>query len=1176
MLDGSRRHDERVMLIEIVVAVALLGMVATALLAALATGMRLSVNIEDQTVSASLVTSQLEDTLSQGYVEPADYPSVSVPEGFSLSFNNFVIRPTLLERITVAVSSAAEQLFTITTHKVNTAFVASPPSLLLAQRDFRWFTNLDGVTPATGLALENTAYTITSLAEVVRLRMSLQVDRLPITPGQESFKLQYATDQAGPWSDVGSAASATATWRGFNNLSPVDGAVLPSVLLSGSSVAQSYEEENPSVPNPNAVSVGGFAEWDWVVQENGASFNTNYLFQMVKADGTQFGSYTRYPVLVMPPPTILTQLDYRWFDNSDSLSPGAALAPLHTAYTAATHGRNYRLRLGVKVDGLLLSPAQQAFKLQYATSTLGPWNDVASPGSGATWTGFDNPSVVDGASISTVLLPTSDVGQSYEEANPSVANPNALAVDQVGEWDWTLLDNGAADSTSYFFRMVKDDTSPLNSYTFYPEIITPPAFTLDQQDYRWFDNVDSLTPTTPLADENSSLTGTGQQAVLRLRVNLEGGGSNLAAGVRTFKLQYATNVAGPWSDVGSAASGEIWRGFDNPTSTDGATLPGLLLSTSTVAQSYEEQNPSVANPNVINAGQRSEWDWVLENNGAVPSTTYFFRMVEAGGTQLDTYTRHPEVTTAPAGQAQQDYRWFENRNHQDPISPLAAENTPHSGVSPLTLVRLRMSLAATGAVLPAGSRAFKLQYATSTGGPWSEVGTIGAAEIWRGFDNSLIADGTTISDLLLANSDVLETYEEANPSPANPNAIPNNQQGEWDWVLQNNSAPAGTFFFRMVRDDGTPLDAYVRYPEVATVAPTLTQRDYRWFSNVDGLTPTTSLAAENISTTGVTPGSVLRLRMNVEAAGIDLPASSQTFRLQFTGVGTSTGPWTDVGGAASSTVWRGFDNASVADGATITTLLLSSSDVAESYEEENPTVLNPNALLATTTRHGEWDWVIEDRLAPTGTFFFRVVKGDGTPLDGYTNYPEVAAAGPRLTQEDYRWYGNEDSLTPTQPLAGDNSPFVTTTHLAALRLRMNVEVTDSSLLAGSQAFNLQYSTDTAGPWTDVGGLGSGEVWRGFDNPSVADGTTITTVLATSTVAASYEETNSSVVNPNAVGIGQRAEWDWVLQANGAAASTTSVWSEMTARCLRPTPSSRSLRPHRPWSSRSRTTGGSTT
>ena len=303
-------------LIEIIVALMLLGLVATGLLAAMATGLRVSLIVEDQTTSASMVTSQLEDTLSRSYVEPAEYPTVSLPEGFSLSFDNLILEPTLLERIKVSIFSAAKELYYVTTFKVNSSFVASPPTLLLAQRDFRWYENVDSLTPVTALEAESTPYTVRMLDQVVRLRMSLQANRLPLSAGEQTFKLQYATSTDGPWTDVGAAGSAE-TWRGYNNPTADDGDTLPSLLLSQSDVLQSYEEENSSVLNPNSVAVGEYAEWDWVIQENGASFSTSYLFRMVEVDGTAFGSYTRYPVLAMPPPLTFGQFDYRWFENAD-------------------------------------------------------------------------------------------------------------------------------------------------------------------------------------------------------------------------------------------------------------------------------------------------------------------------------------------------------------------------------------------------------------------------------------------------------------------------------------------------------------------------------------------------------------------------------------------------------------------------------------------------------------------------------------------------------------------------------------------------------------------------------------------------------------------------------------------------------------------------------------------
>ncbi len=1131
------RSQAGVSLMEVVIAVALMGVVMTGLAAALAAGLRAVLIVEDQTVSTSFATAQLEDTLSQPYVEPADYAVVALPEGFSVAFDNLVLKPTLLSRITAILSDATRELIRITTHKVNEAFVASPPKLLLSQRDFRWYQNLDAVTPVTALAAENTAHTVSGVGDVVRLRMNVEIDRFPITAGEKSFKLQYATSTDGPWANFGSSASTTATWRGFDNPSVVDGATLNATpLLAESDVAQSYEEGNPSALNPNSIAVSEWAEWDWVVRENGAAFNTSYFFRMVNADGTPFESYTRFPQLIRSSPVTLDQFDYRWFANADALTPGTALAALRTPFAATTHGDVYRVRMNVGVDGVDLSAGTQAFKLQYATSTLGPWSEVGAPGSGATWRGFDNATSSDGATLPGLSLPTSDIVASYEEANPSALNPNTVLVNQRGEWDWVLQDNQAPDSTTFFFRMVRADGSTFGSYTRYPQLTTPPAVVLAQEDFRWFDNADSPTPGAARATENTALAGVDQGGLLRLRMNVGATAAGIAAGVESFKLQYATSTSGPWSDVGAVGSTSTWRGFDNPTTADGVLITGLLLTTSTVAETYEEQNPSAANPNQIDAGDRAEWDWVVENNGAEPLISYFFRMVKADGTPLDAYTRFPELTTTAAGNSQKDYRWYKNRNHQNPIESLGAENSSISGVTPLTVVRLRMNLSATGAALVAGSSVFKVQYATSTGGPWRDVGAVGSGEIWRGFDNSLIVDGTSLTTLLLTASDVLETYEEANPSLANPNTIPTGQEGEWDWVLQNNSAPADTYFFRLVDGDGTPLDTYTLFPELSTVEPALTQRDYRWYDNIDALTPTTALAAENTSSTGATPGAVFRIRMNVEASGVELPAGAQSFKLQF--AVTTTGPWTDVGGAASTTIWTGFDNGSVTDGATITTLL-SSSDVAESYEEENPSALNPNALSATTTDRGEWDWVVRDRLAPSGTFYFRMVKGDGSALAGYTNYPEIAAVGPSFTQEDYRWYENIDSLTPTTTLAATNVDFTATEHVAAYRLRMNVEVADANIASGAQAFKLQYATSSTGPWADVEALGSTSTWRGYDNPSAADGATAPgLLLGSSAVAGSYEEVNPSATNPNAATVGQRVEWDWVVQPNTTADNTT--------------------------------------
>ena len=326
---------------------------------------------------------------------------------------------------------------------------------------------------------------------------------------------------------------------------------------------------------------------------------------------------------------------------------------------------------------------------------------------------------------------------------------------------------------------------------------------------------------------------------------------------------------------------------------------------------------------------------------------------------------------------------------------------------------------------------------------------------------------------------------------------------------------------------------------------TFTQSDYRWYQNRNGKTPIIPLANQNTAITGIGLGDVIRLRMNVLVSDQNLAAGAQQFKLQFA---TSTsGPWTDVGATGSAALWRAYDNPNVNDGATLIQWLrlLSNSDVAESYEEDNPSVPNPRAI--DINKRGEWDWVLQNNdAAPNIIYYFRMVQSDGTPLDGYTRHPQATTAEqptgpPVLTQDTYRWYYNRDGALPFFPLEDENQPYSAPVLEGQCRLRMNVLVTDAPLTAGSRSFKLQFTTSTSGPWTDVGAIGSGSVWRGYDNPSPADGQTLNQwlkLLSNSDTTESYEEENPSVSNPRTIDMNERAEWDWVLDANNAATNTT--------------------------------------
>lgn len=193
------------------------------------------------------------------------------------------------------------------------------------------------------------------------------------------------------------------------------------------------------------------------------------------------------------------------------------------------------------------------------------------------------------------------------------------------------------------------------------------------------------------------------------------------------------------------------------------------------------------------------------------------------------------------------------------------------------------------------------------------------------------------------------------------------------------------------------LGTQVTATEAATI---LTQSDYRFYANVDGLTPVTALASENTSTSTPSTGSVLRLRMNIKDSSSELAAGA-TFNLQYSN-STSSG-WTDL---STSTTWIFFDNPSVADGQTIVTTVLTDSDAGESYGESNPSAATPNAILAG--QKGEWDWVMYNNTATsTSDWYFRMIYSSGTALTTYENYPKLAA------------------VSSTSPSGGGGNPSVT-------------------------------------------------------------------------------------------------------------------------------------------------------
>ncbi len=183
-----------------------------------------------------------------------------------------------------------------------------------------------------------------------------------------------------------------------------------------------------------------------------------------------------------------TQSAYRWMTNNNATTVGAALANQDTAMTAPSQGNPFRLRMLMHVATDTYYQDTTSFKLQVAargvdnscdTSFSGETYSDVTQGSGVIRY-YNNSTPVDNAALTTNGSdPTHSghtvVAQSYEESNTFANTVAQIPSGQDGEWDFSLVDNSAANDTTYCFRAVKSDGSLLDTYSVIPELTTAPS-----------------------------------------------------------------------------------------------------------------------------------------------------------------------------------------------------------------------------------------------------------------------------------------------------------------------------------------------------------------------------------------------------------------------------------------------------------------------------------------------------------------------------------------------------------------------------------------------------------------------------------------------------------------------------------------------------------------------------
>jgi Tfp pilus assembly protein PilV len=125
-LGRAAGNQEGVGLVEVLVAVAIVGMTVVALLAALSTGSIGVATSDEQVTAANLARSQLEYTRSQPYAD--FYETVTPPAGYAVSVQTASVPDatsvpgadsTTIQKITVTVTRNSETLLTVEDFKVD-------------------------------------------------------------------------------------------------------------------------------------------------------------------------------------------------------------------------------------------------------------------------------------------------------------------------------------------------------------------------------------------------------------------------------------------------------------------------------------------------------------------------------------------------------------------------------------------------------------------------------------------------------------------------------------------------------------------------------------------------------------------------------------------------------------------------------------------------------------------------------------------------------------------------------------------------------------------------------------------------------------------------------------------------------------------------------------------------
>ncbi len=806
--------------------------------------------------------------------------------------------------------------------------------------------------------------------------------------------------------------------------------------------------------------------------------------------------------------SILTQAHYHWrSDNGTEITASSSAGFQDTALTEFSPNTAARLRLGISNEGATTSVATR-YQLEYGIKistcdAIVVWTDLDASPDG--WDMSDSPNLTNGDSTTDIATTTGGVdnppGKTFLSSNGGVRDTESLTgnitltENQFTELEYSITSTATTSpDTTYCFRATAEGVD-LPAYDQYAEITTAP-----KRDFKVQRGTTIVTGTGVTLTAGSEYTAPSASSTAFVRItnaHYVGAGRTTTGNTQNANDVTAyisdpeniessftiSRVNGPVNDtrvsweivefVGDSGTDNemIVRSHDtisitgsNQTAT-GTAVATVLDDSQVVVFITGIANSNTGSANYPDGQVTSKWN-------AATNQPVFERI--ASGSQVDISYAVVEYT---------GLNWNVQRVEH------LYESATSTGVESITAVN---SINKT--FLHTQKRVGELSQQTNFGHRvW--ISSIGAVSFELSDNATTTEDHISVAWVIentQTSSGAMNVYQVSGfiVGGTEPRTTIVDIGGELN-SLSNASIFAMTAFdqdsnnyprvlggftildtenFEIWNSDRTGSVNYYYNAEVLewpTANLAFRQNYYRFYTDSDTITPTDPWPiglvdlGENTAITALdeplAEGERIRIRMSVRVSNASLPAGLQSFKLQYgLRAETCSGAevWTDLGAAGSGELWRGYD-ASPISGDEIPVTLLSVSDITGRYTEENPSVANPNP--ADDTEEIEYDWLVEHNGAAASSIYcFRMVKSDGTPLDGYLLYPELRTAGFTPITTDWRWYVDEENETPLTALSGENVAPIDIANATSVVLRI---VTDEiKNVSGNNAkFKLQYS-----------------------------------------------------------------------------------------------------------------------